>query len=112
MYLPIRKDIFIILRKIFILLVFRLLQSLGNHELDLGVEGLLPFLDQVEFPVLVANFNVSSNHAVWRTKSLKKSVVFDIQGHKVGVIGYLTPETKDVTIPNNLEFMPEVVAIK
>lgn len=89
-----------------------MLQSLGNHELDLGIEGLLPFLNEVEFPVLVANFNVSSNHPIWRTKSLKKSVVFDIKGHKVGVIGYLTPETKLVTVSNDLEFVPEVDAIK
>lgn len=80
--------------------------------MDLGVEGLLPFLNDVDFPVLVANLNVSSEHPVWKTKSLKKSVKFDIKGHKVGVIGYLTPETKDVTIGNDLEFIPEVVAIK
>lgn len=87
-------------------------QSLGNHELDLGVSGLLPFLNDVDFPVLVSNLNISSDHPVWKTKSLKKSVVFDIKGFKVGVIGYLTPETKDVTIGNDLEFIPEVVAIK
>lgn len=87
-------------------------QSLGNHELDLGVSGLVPFLNDVNFPVLVANLNITADHRLWQTSALKKSVVFDIKGSKVGVIGYLTPDTKFVAIPNDLEFIPEVVGIK
>lgn len=87
-------------------------QSLGNHELDLGIEGLIPFLNDAEFPVLVANLNNSLDHPLWRTRALKRSVVFDIKGYKVGVIGYLTPETKQVARPNDLEFIPEVIGIK
>lgn len=86
--------------------------SLGNHELDLGIEGLIPFLNGADFPVLISNLANSPNHDVWQTKALKKSVIFDLKGHKVGVIGYLTPETKLVAAPNDLEFMPEVDGIK
>ena len=32
--------------------------SLGNHDFDDGVEGLVPFLQQVNFPVLSANIKV------------------------------------------------------
>lgn len=85
---------------------------MGNHELDLGVDGLVPFLQKVNFPVLVANINNSMEHPLWQTPALKKSVVFDIKGTKVGVIGYLTPETKMVATPNDLEFIPEIVGIK
>lgn len=87
-------------------------QSLGNHELDLGVEGLVPFLNDVNFPVLVANINNTAEHVLWKTRALKKSVVFDVKGYKVGVVGYLTPETKTVAVPNDLEFIPEIVGIK
>lgn len=69
-------------------------------------------LNAVHFPVLVANLNNSDDHPMWQTRALKKSVVFDIQGYKVGVIGYLTPETKEVSVANDLEFKPEVVGIK
>lgn len=72
----------------------------------------MPFLNEVTFPVLVANINNSMDHVLWQTAALKKSVVFDIKGFKVGVIGYLTPETKLVATPNDLEFIPEIVAIK
>lgn len=89
-----------------------LLQSLGNHEFDYGVEGLLPMLNGVNFPVLIANLNISTEHPMWQTKSLKKSVVFDVKGFKVGVIGYLTPETKFLTQPNDVEFISEIDGIK
>lgn len=40
------------------------------------------------------------------------SKVFEIDGRKVGIIGYLTPETKEVAIGNKVEFIDEVVALK
>lgn len=85
---------------------------MGNHELDLGVEGLLPLLNEVNFPVLVANLNNTPTHPLFETRAIKKSAVFDINGYKVGVIGYLTPETKLVAQPNDLEFKDEVTGIK
>lgn len=85
---------------------------MGNHELDLGVGGLIPFLNDATFPVLVANLNNSRDHPLFKTRALKESVVFDVRGYKVGVIGYLTPETKQVAVPNDLEFIPEVDGIK
>lgn len=47
-----------------------------------------------------------------KTKWLMPSKIFEIDGRKVGIIGYLTPETKDVAVPNNVEFIDEVVALK
>lgn len=46
------------------------------------------------------------------TTSLKKSSVFDVNGVKVGVIGYLTPETKLLAAPNTVEYVDEIQAIK
>lgn len=69
-------------------------------------------LNAVNFPVLVANLNISSNHPLYQTKSLKKSVVFHVKGFKVGVIGYLTPETKFLTPPNDVEYLSEIDGIK
>lgn len=69
-------------------------------------------LNNVTFPVLIANLNNSANHPLYQTRSIKKSAVFDVNGHKVGVIGYLTPETKEVAQPNDLDFIDEVIGIK
>ena len=78
----------------------------------MGLEGILPFLNAVNFPVLACNLNISDQHPLMLTKALKKSTVFDVNGNKVGVIGYVLPETKQVTPPSDVEFFPEVKAIK
>lgn len=87
-------------------------QSLGNHEFDKGVEGLVPFLNNADFPVLAANLDLSKTPEMTNTKSLKKSTVFDVNGVKVGVIGYLTPETKTLAYANTVEYFDEIESIK
>jgi 5'-nucleotidase len=68
-------------------------QSLGNHEFDDGVEGLVPFINNATFPILASNLDLSKEPDLKRP-NLKNSVVFDLGGVKVAVIGYVTPETK------------------
>lgn len=85
--------------------------SLGNHEFDNGVDGLVPFLNAAHFPVLAANLDLSNTPEMQNTTSLKKSSVFDVNGVKVGVIGYLTPETKLLAAPNTVEYVDEIQAI-
>lgn len=54
-----------------------------------------------------------TNEPVLVKENLKPSMIIDAKdGRKIGIIGYLTPETKEVAIPNNVEFIDEVVAIK
>lgn len=85
--------------------------SLGNHEFDLGAEGLVPFLNEVDFPVLTANLDLSNTPSMQNTTSLRPSTVFSKRGVKIGVIGYLTPETKQLTSASTVEFTDEIVAI-
>jgi 5'-nucleotidase len=44
--------------------------------------------------------------------NLKPSIVLEVGGRKIGIIGYLTPETKEVAIENKVELLDEVVAVK
>lgn len=85
--------------------------SLGNHEFDLGVNGLVPFLNEVDFPVLVTNLDLSKTPDMQTTKSLKRSAIFTKAGVQIGVIGYLTPETKQLTPVNTVEFLDEIETI-
>ncbi|XP_011184436.1 protein 5NUC isoform X2 [Zeugodacus cucurbitae] len=85
--------------------------SLGNHEFDEKIEGLLPFLNKVEFPVVTCNLDLSKAPEMSRTKHLKNSTVLEVNGTKVGVIGYLTPDTKFLITPNTLEFKDEIESI-
>ncbi|XP_026495888.2 uncharacterized protein LOC113400519 [Vanessa tameamea] len=86
--------------------------SLGNHEFDNGVSGLTPFIRNLTCPVLAANLILTKEPNLELEHNLMKSVVFTINGTKVGVIGYLTPETKVLAVKNNVEYIEEIIAIR
>lgn len=90
----------------------KLFQSLGNHELDNGVSGLTPFIENVTCPVLAANLILDHEPILGAEKNLMNSVIFDINGTKIGIIGYLTPDTKVLAIKNNVEYIEETIAIR
>lgn len=76
------------------------------------MDGLLPFLERAKFPVLAANLDLSREPRLRNAANLKNSTILNVNGHQVGVIGYLTPDTKKLTQPNNVSYIDEVVAIK
>ncbi|XP_063984587.1 protein 5NUC-like [Diachasmimorpha longicaudata] len=85
--------------------------SLGNHEFDDGPEGLVPFLNATEFPVLTANLDLSQEPELAASR-LQNSVILNVTGHKIGVIGYLTPDTKAISQTGNVKFLDEIPAIR
>lgn len=87
------------------------MKSLGNHEFDEGIDSLSNFLSEVNFPVLAANINIEKEHE-FSSKNLKKSHIFNVGGREIGVIGYLTDQTKHLSLVNNIEFEDEITAIK
>lgn len=76
------------------------------------MDGLVPFLNEVDFPVLAANLDLSKTPSMQAAKSLQHSVVFTKNKVKIGVIGYLTPETKQLTPANTVDYTDEIQAIK
>ena len=74
--------------------------TLGNHEFDLGVDGLVPFLKNAAFPIVSANIDVS-NEPKWPKKGIPKSFVLTRQGKDIGVIGYITPDTEWISNPGD-----------
>lgn len=76
------------------------------------MEGLIPFLNAVEFPVLACNLDLSKEPDLAAAKSLANSTILESNGVQIGVIGYLTPDTKDLSFQNNVEFAEEIVSIK
>lgn len=85
---------------------------MGNHELDNGVSGLTPFIENLTCPVLAANLVLDKVPELENEPNLMKSVIFDVNGTKIGVIGYLTPDTKVLAIRSDVEYIEEVEAIK
>ncbi|KAF4532379.1 hypothetical protein B566_EDAN004460 [Ephemera danica] len=70
--------------------------SLGNHEFDDGVDGLAPFLENITIPVVGANMDLSQEPRL--IGHILPSTVLTVDNRKIGVIGYLTPETRVTSI--------------
>lgn len=85
-------------------------QSLGNHEFDDGVKGLVPYLNALKFPIVTANVDFSKEPELQKTP-LKPSTILNVAGIKIGVIGYLTPETQIISQTEKVIFRDEVEAL-
>lgn len=86
------------------------IMALGNHEFDNGVEGLMkPFLEQIKFPVISANIKTDGTLASTFGRSYSPYKILTVGGEKVGVVGYTTQITVEVSKPGpHLKFEDEV----
>lgn len=85
-------------------------QSLGNHEFDLTDTVLSTFIDHLTVPVLSANLNFSQEPKL--KGKVNSSIVLEKAGRKIGIIGYLTPETIVTSSVGKVTFENEVTAIR
>ncbi|NP_001040490.1 ecto-nucleotidase precursor [Bombyx mori] len=86
--------------------------SLGNHEFDDGVEGVIPFIRNVTMPVLAANLILTKVPELKQEPNLRNTIIITINNIQMGIIGYLTPDTKFMAQHNDVEYEDEVVAIR
>ncbi|KAK9302569.1 hypothetical protein QLX08_005452 [Tetragonisca angustula] len=85
--------------------------SLGNHEFDNGVEGLIPFIQNASFPIVTSNLDLSKQPNLAATK-LQNSTILMVNETKIGVIGYLTPDTEIISTTEEVIFLDEVESIR
>ncbi|RZF35279.1 hypothetical protein LSTR_LSTR010308 [Laodelphax striatellus] len=85
--------------------------ALGNHEFDDGPDGLHPYLQNISAPTLACNLDLSDQPSM-NVSNLKSSIMFNFTNFKVGVVGYLTPETAIVAKPERVKFLPEIPEIQ
>jgi len=86
--------------------------GVGNHDFDDGKDGLIPFVQEVGFPVLASNLNLTLLPDL--AKVLPKSKIVSIGGYKVGIIGYITSDRSVYASYNidKIEFLDEVESVK
>ena len=67
---------------------------MGNHDFDYGVKTLLGFLEEIKCPVVVSNMD-TSKEPLWpdATQLVRTTVIVDVNGEKVGFVGYILLET-------------------
>ena len=87
------------------------IQSLGNHEFDNGVAELVQFVNNVNFPIISANLDLSKELSL-KSSKLQNYTILEANGRKIGVIGYLTPETKHIPKTGGVEFLDEIETIR
>jgi len=75
-------------------------QSLGNHEFDDGVRDVESFLRNITIPVVASNLDLTDEPVLASEPNLMKSKVLTVNGRRIGIIGYLTPETEVSTTHN------------
>lgn len=71
--------------------------TVGNHEFDDGEEALVPFLEKIQFPVLSANVHPNAQSKVG--DRIKPSLVLEVGGQKIGIVGAVTNDTPEVASP-------------
>ncbi|XP_035697792.1 snake venom 5'-nucleotidase-like [Branchiostoma floridae] len=85
--------------------------AIGNHEFDNGISGLVPFLRNVTFPMLACNIDTSGEPELQGL--ILPSVVLDVGGERVGIVGYILENTPDITgSTGNLVFLDEVDSVQ
>ncbi len=70
----------------------------GNHEFNYGWNRLVELSQMLKFPMLSSNVKKSDGNDL-----LKPYTIKEIDGVKIGIIGFSTPETAYKTSPKNVE---------
>uniref|UniRef100_A0A182Q352 Apyrase n=1 Tax=Anopheles farauti TaxID=69004 RepID=A0A182Q352_9DIPT len=83
--------------------------TLGNHEFDHGVEGLVPFLEAINSPMVVANIDDREEPTL--QGKYQRSVVLERGGRKIGVVGVIHHATDTLSMTERVRFLDEVECI-
>jgi len=84
--------------------------TVGNHEFDDGEDALAPFLDVIKFPVLSANVAASVSSKVG--DRIKPSMVIEVGGEKIGIVGAVTNDTPEIASPGpNILIADDILSI-
>ncbi|XP_022219548.1 apyrase isoform X1 [Drosophila obscura] len=84
--------------------------TLGNHEFDNGVEGVVPFLETIDTNMLVANMDCA--HEPTMEGLYNSSIIIERGGRKIGLIGVILETTYDLANTGKLIFRNESDAIR
>ncbi|WP_117191859.1 5'-nucleotidase C-terminal domain-containing protein [Rhizobium terrae] len=84
--------------------------TVGNHEFDDSDDVLATFLDKIQFPVVTAN--VVPTAAAKIGNRIKPSLVLEVGGQKIGIVGAVTNDTAEIANPGpNITIADDVAKI-
>jgi 5'-nucleotidase len=84
--------------------------TFGNHEFDDGEDTLAAFMDMIKFPVVSANV-VPNDQSKLKGK-FTPSLVLEVGGQKIGIVGGVTNDVVDISSPGpNLKIEDDAKSI-
>ncbi|MGV2166073.1 5'-nucleotidase C-terminal domain-containing protein [Agrobacterium sp. 16-172Ci] len=84
--------------------------TVGNHEFDDSEDGLAGFLDKVQFPVVTANVVATTASKIG--DRVKPSIVLEVGGQKIGIVGAVANDTAELATPGpNITIAEDVAKI-
>ena len=84
--------------------------TVGNHEFDDSEDGLAGFLDKVQFPVVTANVVATAASKIG--DRVKPSIVLEVGGQKIGIVGAVANDTAELATPGpNITIAEDVAKI-
>ncbi|XP_043208332.1 5'-nucleotidase-like [Amphibalanus amphitrite] len=86
--------------------------ALGNHEFDDDLEGLLPYMENISHPLLCTNIDFGGRASEVTDRCLS-SLIREMDGYKIGIMGYTTPETPELApVTSSVQFSDEIAALQ
>nr|CAH7737873.1 unnamed protein product [Callosobruchus chinensis] len=82
---------------------------LGNHEFDDGIDGVVPYIKSLRYPVVVSNIDDSLETKLQGTYT--KSTVLQRRGKKIGIIGVTVSNCPELSHTGKLKFLPESASV-
>ncbi|XP_056643120.1 apyrase-like isoform X2 [Diorhabda sublineata] len=84
-------------------------ETLGNHEFDNGIDGIVPYIKALQYPIVVSNMDDSDEPEIQNI--YQKSVVIERFGKKIGIIGVVRKDYPILASTGKLKFYDESESI-
>lgn len=83
------------------------MQALGNNDIEKLSNEASPFLQNLQTTILATNVLVKASE-----NKIQKSIILDVEGKKVGLVSYLTPDMGFMDTTGEIEYINEVIALQ
>ncbi|XP_063381719.1 apyrase-like [Cydia fagiglandana] len=83
---------------------------LGNHEFDNGIEGVVPYLQHLEAPMVTANIIDDDEPSIQGL--YQPSIIVEKNGRRIGIIGVIIASTNVLASTGRLRFTDEVEVVR
>ncbi len=85
--------------------------AIGNHEFDDGPDGLLKLINQVNFPVVSGNIDVSQSNIL--NGRVTDHTILEVGGKKIGIVSALATDTPETASPGpQVIFQDDIDSLK